>query len=142
MATPSISPCSVSPITAPPQGNKERSAGVFVAVMRDRDARDRAHVRLCSSGSVDFADVVMMKVKEPLQKKHEQETGQGPTHGAVDRVQSLEAVRQQVQQADSQHDAGNEADRELHAAVRQPHQKRHPAARKRCHDAQRAVDSQ
>ena len=34
-----------------------------------------------------FADVVMVKMKEPLQKEHEQETGQGPAYRAIDRVQ-------------------------------------------------------
>ena len=41
------------------------------------------------------------------------------------------AVRQQVQQADAQDHAGDEADRDLHPPVRQPHEQRHPAAEQR-----------
>ena len=86
--------------------------------------------------------VVMVEVEKSLEKEHEQKTGQYPDNRAIDRTQDDQAVRQQVQQPDAEHHAGNEADRDLHPPMREPHHQRDPAARERPHDAHRTIHRQ
>ncbi len=89
-----------------------------------------------------FWHVVVMEVKEPLEKEHEQETAHRTHDGHVDRMRVRQAVRHQVQQPDAQHDAGDQADGNLHAPMRQPHDQRDPTAQQRASDARQAIDRQ
>ncbi len=87
--------------------------------------------------------VMMMEAEEPLDEEHHQEPCQQPRDDGPDQLMghlrspltgkpggALEPrVRQQVKQGHAKHHAGDQADQELHAAVRKPQQQRNPAAR-------------
>ena len=52
--------------------------------------------------------VMMVKVKEALEKKHRQKTSHQPDHGTVNGTQLLPGVWEQVQQAYTQHQTRHE----------------------------------
>src|SRR5215510_7006885 len=73
-------------------------------------------------------DVVVMEMKESLDQKHREEPDQQPTRSAVDRVQLMPGMREQMQDSNPQHQPGDEARRHLHSGVSQPDEQRYPPA--------------
>jgi hypothetical protein len=86
--------------------------------------------------------IVMMKGKESLDEEHRQKSGQRPQHGAVDRSQFGDRMRQQVQQANAQHGAGDKAHRQLHSFMRQLDEQGKPTASQRGDDYQAATQDE
>src|SRR3954471_2758861 len=56
---------------------------------------------------VAFGQIVVMKMKEPLQEKHREKSTQHPGDGPVKRAQLLISIRQEMQQGNSEHEAGD-----------------------------------
>ena len=89
-----------------------------------------------------FGHVVMMEVKVALHQEQGQEPAQQPTHGQVRRVKLFPRARNQMQDAHSQHQAGDETGRHLHPCVREPDQQRQPPSEQRGQNNQGAVNCQ
>jgi hypothetical protein len=100
---------------------------------------------------------MVVETEEPLDEEHHQEPDQQPPHDGADELvadrrhrpgpgQPLGAlhprVGQQVQHGDTQHDAGDEADQQLHAPVGEAHEQRHPASEKGRQNDQQAIQDQ
>ena len=75
--------------------------------------------------------IMMMEGEESLDKEHGHEAGQGPKHHAIDRAEFGQSVWHHVQQSNAEHGASYEADRQLHALVRQANDEGNPAAGQR-----------
>ncbi len=76
------------------------------------------------------------------QEEHRQQPQHGPPDHSVERAKLGKGVRQHVKQSDAEHQPGDEADRDLHAGVRQLHDKGEPAAPQRAEDNQPAVNDE
>lgn len=61
--------------------------------------------------------IVMMKMKEPLKKKHRQKTAEHPFHGAIQRMQMVLGIRQEMEDGNSEHQTSDEADGHLQPCV-------------------------
>lgn len=70
---------------------------------------------------VAFGRIMVMKMKEPLQKEHCQEAAEHPRHRAVQRMQLFSGIRQEMQQCDPEHKASHEADGDLEEPVSWTH---------------------
>src|SRR5262245_30714190 len=74
-------------------------------------------------------NVVVMEVKETFDKKHDNESGQHPPSGVVDRSQLVPGMRKQVQYAHAKHQAGDKASRHLQPDMCESNEQRNPTAR-------------
>ncbi|MGC4003239.1 MAG: hypothetical protein QM811_08935 [Pirellulales bacterium] len=91
-----------------------------------------------------FVNFVRMKMKNPLQEKRDHETGQRQLHHRIDAavlafLESEVGVRNQVQDADSQQDARDETQRELHPSMRNFDESRRITAGQRRQSDQNAI---
>ena len=86
----------------------------------------------------------MVKAKETLNEKHGQQSGQSAQHDrtVIRRPGPAQGIRQQVEQPYAQHDAGDKANGDLHAAMREPYPLRYHAAQHRCSQDRQAVVGQ
>ena len=96
---------------------------------------------------VRFERCVLVEVKRSDQEEHSQQSRHQPAGGGVNVVvQLFGRVRQQVKDADSQHQPGHEAHQQMQLPVREPHHRRsQPAGHRRRHDqpgVQRQLKSQ
>ena len=91
---------------------------------------------------VAFRQVVMVKMKEPLEKEHREKAAQHPGHRPVQRTQLFSAVGKEMQQRNPEHQAGDEADRHLQPGVREADEQGQPAACQRGEEHERAVNGQ
>ena len=91
---------------------------------------------------IAFRQIVVMKMKKPLQKKHGEEPAQHPVHRASQRMQLLRRVRQKMQQGDAEHEARDKADGHLQTGVGQVDEERQPAARQRGEQYEQAIKNQ
>ncbi len=91
---------------------------------------------------VAFGQIMVVKMKETLNKKHRQKTTEHPSGRFVERMQLLIGVRQKMKQGDAEHESGDEADGDLQPRVRQMDEQQEPAARQRSQQDQRAINCQ
>ncbi len=91
---------------------------------------------------IAFGQIVVMKMKEALDKKHRQKTAEHPFSRLVERMQLLIGVRQKMEQGDAEHQSGDEADGNLQPRVGEMDEQQKPAARQRSQQDQRAVKCQ
>ncbi len=73
--------------------------------------------------------IVMVKVEEALHKKHGQKTAQQPGDHAINRMELVIRIGQEMQQGDTEHEARHETNRDLQARMRRPDDQKKPAAR-------------
>ena len=59
------------------------------------------------------SQIVLVKMKHPHHKKHEQQTGKANPKRNRRAFQNINRMRQQMKKRDSQHDAGNKAENQL-----------------------------
>ena len=81
----------------------------------------------------------MVEVKEPLNEKHHQKSTEQPPGRAVDGMQLMPGMRQKVQDADAEHQAGDKARCHLQPSVRQPDEQWNPPARQRSQQDRSAI---
>lgn len=91
---------------------------------------------------IQFHGAVLMKVKRAQEKEKGDNAGHHPPGGSVDRTHLCDRVRQQMEDADSQHEAADETDERFHSRMGQTHQGGQPASEQRGEDNQSAVDAQ
>ena len=77
---------------------------------------------------IAFRQIMVMKMEEALQEKHREKTTQHPFHRAVQRLQMFVGIGQKMQERKAEHQAGDEADGDLQARVRESDDERQPTA--------------
>ena len=91
---------------------------------------------------IAFRQVVMMEMKKALQEKHRQKAAQHPADSFIQEFQVLVRVGQKMEQGNTEHQAGNEADRDLQPGVGQPEENGQPTARQRREQHKPAINRQ
>ena len=86
--------------------------------------------------------VMMVVVKESLEKEHHQKPGQGPAHGLIHRVILMKGMGNEMEQRHAEHEPGHETHEYLQSRMGQMHSEQHPAAGQRSQQHQRTVDNQ
>jgi len=76
-------------------------------------------VSLFAFDNFDFFELMRMDVKEPHQEEHRQKADEDKEHRLVERAEFGVGMRDQMQHADAEHEAGDEAHEKLHAGVRE-----------------------
>jgi hypothetical protein len=90
--------------------------------------RMRPGVIMAAVLRIVLGQIVMMKVKEPLNEEHDGESREYPGRSPIDAFGFLHGVRQQVQNTHAEHQASNEARGYLQAGTGQSHPKWNPSA--------------
>src|SRR5882757_445150 len=91
---------------------------------------------------IAFWQIVMVEVKEPLEKKHCQKSTEHPGDGLIERTQLLRRVRQEMQQRNSKHQTRDKTDCHLQSRMSEANNQRQPAACQRSEQNERAVNRQ
>ena len=104
---------------------------VFVSVMI---------MRVIRASRLLARHIVMMKVEKALDEEHHQKAGEQNLSGFVDRLQLLESIGQEVEQANAEHQPSNRARRNLQSGVGQLDRERQPASGQRSPKNERTIE--
>ena len=83
---------------------------------------------------------MLMYRQKPLDEKHQQKSRQHPEHGLRSVALLSQSMRQHVQKADPQHDAGHKTHGKLHRRMSQPHHQRKRATCQRGTQDEQTID--
>lgn len=76
-------------------------------------------------------DIMVMKMEEPLDEEHDEKPGQHPAGDAIDGLQFVPGMGEQMKDANPQHEPGDEADRDLETGMGETNDEWDPASRQR-----------
>src|SRR5579871_4034023 len=88
---------------------------------------------------IALGKIVVMKMKEALQKEHCQKSPEHPCNGPVKRTQLLTGIWQKMQQRDAKHQACDEADRGLQSSMGQLNDNGQPTTKERSQQDKRTI---